>query len=883
VTPEETPIKKSRSKSAKNPIAKTSTTKKPKSAKKSSPSLASIDDTAGLSYPQQGKILIIAEKPSVARDISAALSDNFTKEKTHHEGSRYIITWAIGHLVALCNPAELDEQHKKWSLDLLPILPQEFELKALPSTKSQLTALVKLIKRSDVQTLINACDAGREGELIFRYILQYAGPKAVGNKMLKRLWLQSMTPAAIREGLELLRGDTEMLGLADAAKSRSESDWLVGINGSRALTGYKSRFGGFRLTPCGRVQTPTLTMIVQREEERRAFKIQPYCELWGQFGPSESASYWGKWFDHKKVEERDASIAEAGKIWDKSEAQALLGRCIGKTAQVEETSKATTQGSPLLYDLTTLQRESNGRFGLSAKHTLDIIQSLYERHKVVTYPRTDSRHLPQRDMGKVLSVMRQMTHTSLGVHAQKALDENYIKPTRKVFDDSKVSDHHAIIPTGSIPSGLTELENKIFQLILARFIAVFFPPAKILITTRISSIDDIYFRTEGKLLEDPGWKAVYGSSEEDKDVLPALAPGNKAPFREGEIRDLETKPPARFNESSLLSMMESAGKLVEDEELREAMKERGLGTAATRASIIEGLIADKYVVRQGKDLVPTPKAEELLEMLRKMKIEELTSPELTGQWEFRLEQMARGKESREDFMAQIGDLTRNLVHKVKSFNEDDLHHKKDIGKHPLTGQALLETLSVYETEDGAVRIRKYMGGRYIDHAELLELLEKRSIGPLSGFVSKGGKPFSAAIRLTPENKVEFVFDTDAAEAPDFTNKEPVGTSPIDGAPVYEDTMSYVSTSYFEEESKTGLKIGKVILGREIPREQMARLLKGEKTELLKGFMSSKTKRPFDAFLEMDKKGKLKFSFPPREPGSGGRRFGRFKPRRKTEE
>lgn len=821
------------------------------------------------------KILIIAEKPSVARDVSAALPGSFAKEKTHHESDQYIVTWAVGHLVTLCNPAEIDEQHKKWSLDLLPIIPAEFSIKALPNTKSQLSAIVKLLKRTDISTVINGCDAGREGELIFRYILKYAGEKALAGKTIKRLWLQSMTPAAIREGFEKLRENSEMLGLTDAAHSRSEADWLVGINGSRALTGYKNRFGGFRLTPCGRVQTPTLTMIVQREEERRAFKVQPYWEVWAQFG-EKGSEYEGKWYDPKLASEKDVSQAESGRIWEEAKAKSIIDVCNGKTAIVEEQSKATTQGSPLLYDLTSIQREGNGRFGLSAKHTLDVIQSLYERHKVVTYPRTDSRHLPQRDIEKVMSVMRQMTHTSLGVHAAKALDEDYIKPTKKVFDDSKVSDHHAIIPTGTVPDGLNELELKVFNMILARFIAVFYPPAKISVTTRISRVGEEHFRTEGKVMQDPGWRAVYGNDNEDKDVLPALPASQKVPYIYGEIRALETKPPARLNESSLLSMMESAGKLVEDEDLRDAMKERGLGTAATRAATIEGLIADKYVVRQGKELVPTPKAEELLEMLRKMHIEELTSPELTGQWEYRLELMARGKEKREKFMSEIVGLTKNMVDKVKGFNEDDSHHKKEIFVDSVSGQPVLETLSVYEIAASKIRIRKYLGGRYIDHTELKELLEKRTLGPLSGFVSKGGKPFSAAIRLTPENKIEFVFDSDSAEAPDFTDKEPVGKSPIDGALVYEDTMSYVSTSFFEEESKTGLKVGKVILGKEITRENMSKLLGGEKTDLIKGFMSTKTKRPFDAFLEMDKKGKLKFTFPPREAGAGGRRFGKFR-------
>lgn len=821
--------------------------------------------------PGEGKTLIIAEKPSVALDLTRALPGKFEKHDAWWEGPSHIVTFALGHLVALATPKDMDDRHKTWSLDNLPIIPGKFSIMALPKTKGQLSAIAKLMRRKDVTAIVNACDAGREGELIFRYILQYVSESKPVTVPVKRLWLQSMTPAAIKEGLEHLRDESEMRNLAAAAQSRSEADWLVGINGSRALTGYQSRRGGFFLTPCGRVQTPTLSMIVRREEERQRFKPRAYFEVHALFGIGGAAEYAGRWFDpdFRKDETDDALRAE--RIWDEERAKAIVGKCLGKPAAVTETQKPVTQASPGLYDLTTLQREANARFGFSAKNTLGIAQALYERHKVLTYPRTDSRHLPEDYVGVAKELMESLRAGEFGRFAAEAAEKGYVRPDKRIFDGKKVSDHFAIIPTQVIPSNLSEPERKIYNMVVQRFLAVFFPPARFLQTTRISVVEGESFRTEGKVLESAGWKAIYGIEAGEEAVLPALVPGVPVTAKEVEARGDQTRPPPRFTEATLLSFMESAGKYVEDEELAEAMKERGLGTPATRAATIEGLIQDKYVVREGKELVPTAKGTELLGLLTAMKIEELTLPELTGEWEYKLGRIEKGDFTRDAFMRETEELTRRIVQRIKGYNEDD--DRKAAGfVNPIDGKPMTETASRWQSEDGKIVIRKVLGGRRMEPEEIVALLRDRKIGPLTGFRSKAGKPFTAVLRLTDANKVEFVFEGGDGEKPEIVNPEPVGVSPVDGSPVFETLTAYMSQSALDGDEKKGFRIGKAILGKTLDRENVARMLKGEKTALIQGFQSSKTRRFFDAYLKLSKTGKLEFEFPPREfkpRGKGG--------------
>ncbi len=805
------------------------------------------------------KTLVIAEKPSVANDLAKALGGKFQKEKAYLESENTIISWALGHLVGIADPKDISEQYKTWNMATLPIIPKEFKLTALPDTKGHLAALGRLIRRKDIDTIINACDAGREGELIFHYILEHEqGKTGLSGKTIKRLWMQSMTQAAIKDAFEHLRSNAEMKNLQEAALSRSEADWLVGINGSRGLTAYNSRFGGFQLTPCGRVQTPTLALIVKREESRMAFVPQTFWTLAAKFQDKEEF-YFGKWTDKKE---------NSAKIWKKEDAEVILRKCEGKRGSVEEESKLLSQRCPPLYDLTFLQRDANSRFGFSAKTTLQIAQALYERHKLATYPRTDSKFLPDDYVATVKRTMGALTG-GIAKHAEFALKNNYVHKDPRIFNTAKVSDHHAIIPTGNTPGALSEAERKIFDLICQRFVAVFYPSAEYLHTMRTTTVEEETFVSEGKILKNPGWKAVYGKSEEEEDIIPKLSSPNAEPLAVAiEMTEDATKPPARYTESSLLSAMEGAGKLIEDEDLRDAMKERGLGTPATRAATIEKLISDKYLTREGKELLPTGKAFDLINMAVSMQIENLTSPELTGEWEYQLGLMEKGKVSRGDFMRDIEGLTSQMVDKIKNFKESDT---KIEAVAEAAGEQIHETVSNYETDSG-IRIRKILGGRHMSLAEVKELLENKKLGPLNGFRSKKGKEFSAALILNEKNKIEFVFeDLSAEENLNLSEKVPLGNSPADGSLVYETLTAFISQSFVEGKD-TGIRINKSILGKTLNVGHVKAMLSGEKTELIKGFRSAKTHRLFDAFLKMDKNGKISFEFPP----SRGRSFAKKK-------
>ena len=805
--------------------------------------------------PAAGKTLIIAEKPSVAADLVKVLgAKSFTKNNGYYENDTTIVSHAIGHLVTIADPKDIDERYKAWDMKTLPMLPEKFPLVATPSTKSQLSTVGKLIKRKDVTTIVNACDAGREGELIFFYILDYVLKGKFANKTIKRLWMQSMTPAAIKDAFEHLRTAEEMESLKDAALCRSEADWLVGMNGSRGLTAYNSSMGGFQITPCGRVQTPTLAIIVKREEERLQFVPQKFWTVEADFDNGGNA-FLGKWFTADKESGKD----RVKQIFDGEKAAEILAKCKGKPGKIEETTAPSQQKCGQLYDLTTLQREANNRFGFSAKTTLSIAQSLYEHYKATTYPRTDSRCLPEDYVTTVKATLGKI-EGPLRKFALEALDNSYVKRTPKVFDNTKISDHFAIIPTGVTPKGLSEAEEKIYTMICQRFIAVFFPPAQYLNTTRITTVEGETFITEGKILVDPGFKAVYGKDSDDESNVPPLK-GDVAKTLDVRSNDDFTKPPAHYTESTLLSMMESAGKLVEDDELRDAMKERGLGTPATRAAIIEKLVSDKYVVRDGKEMIPTAKAFDLIKVLSAMNCEALTSPELTGEWEYKMDLISKGKESRENFMKGIVEMTKNMVKNIKGFKEENTTGEAKFS--PVNGKKVFETVSRYTTEDGIV-IRKMIGGKRLSDEEIVELLTKRKIGPLTGFRSKKGAEFSAVLTINAQNKIEFVFDEKPEE---IEIGAKVGQSPVDGTDVFETLTGYVSQSYIDKKP-SGLSLPKILLGKEIPPEEIKNLLDGKKTALIKGFRSNKTRRLFDAYLMLEK-GKLKFDFPPRE----------FKPRR----
>ena len=829
------------------------------------------------------KALIIAEKPSVAADIARALG-GFTRHNDYFESDEYLISSAVGHLVEIAAPEKYEVKRGKWSFANLPVIPPEFDIQPIAKNQERLKLLAKLIKRKDVDALINACDAGREGELIFRLIAQFAKAK----QPVRRLWLQSMTPAAIREAFASLRADEDMMPLADAARCRSEADWLVGINGTRAMTAFNSRDGGFYLTTVGRVQTPTLTIVVEREERIKRFVSRDYYEVRASFG-AQAGVYEGRWFDPQFRKGEDAE-ARAERIWDRASAEALVAACNGQSGEVSEESKPATQQSPLLFDLTSLQREANARFGFSAKTTLSIAQALYERHKVLTYPRTDSKALPEDYLGSVLSTLEVLQQVdSFAPHARKIRDEGWVRPNKRIFDNTKVSDHFAIIPTQQAPGNLSDAEQRIYDLVVRRFLAIFFPAAEYLVTTRITTVVGNRFKTEGRVLKNPGWLAVYGralqaeaggsSAGRPDAILVPVQPGEQVDTQEIEVVALATKPPARYSEATLLSAMEGAGKLVEDEELREAMGEKGLGTPATRAAIIEGLIAENYLIREGRELIPTTKAFQLLTLLRGLGVRELTMPELTGEWEYKLSQMERGKLAREEFMREIGEVTRRIVDRAKNYQADTVpgDYATLATPCPKCGGVVQENYKRFACVSCDFSITKIPGSRQLEVAEAEELLRERTIGPLQGFRSRLGRPFAAILKITPECKLEFDFgqgsgDEGADSEPiDFSAQEPVGHCPKCSNKVYEHGMSYVCDKSVGPQKSCDFRTGKIILQQEISREQAHKLLEEGRTDLLTDFISSRTRRKFKAFLVRGPDGKIGFEFEARPEGAQKRK------------
>ena len=855
------------------------------------------------------KTLVIAEKPSVAQDIVRALTPTagkFEKHDEYFESEGYVVSSAVGHLVEIQAPEAYDVKRGKWSFAHLPVIPPHFDLKPVDKTKTRLNAVVKLAKRKDVDKIINACDAGREGELIFRLIEQYAGGAKPLGKPVSRLWLQSMTPQAIRDGFGALRSNAQMQPLADAARCRSEADWLVGINGTRAMTAFNSRDGGFFLTTVGRVQTPTLSVVVEREEQIRKFISRDYWEIHATFA-AQAGEYPAKWFNPGWKKNPDDAEQKADRVWSAREAQAIADAVRGQPATVTEESKPTTQASPLLFDLTSLQREANGKFGYSAKTTLSIAQSLYERHKALTYPRTDSRNLPEDYVPVVKSTFEMLADSGmrhLAPHALTALNNNYIKPTKRVFDNAKVSDHFAIIPTLQAPSGLSEAEQKVYDLVVRRFMAVFFPSAEYQVTTRITKALEHSFKTEGKVLVKPGWLAIYGkeAAEEVADAKDGDKGQNLVPVQPNEKvlgdpvdpKGLKTKPPARYSEATLLGAMEGAGKTVEDDELREAMQEKGLGTPATRSSIIEGLIAEKYMLREGRELIPTAKAFQLMTLLRGLGVEELSKAELTGEWEYKLAQMEQGKLRRETFMAEIAAMTERMVKKAKEYDRDTIpgDYATLNSPCPNCGGIVKENYRRYTctgktgAEDGCgFSFGKSPAGRTFEQAEVEQFLRDKHIGPLDGFRSKAGWPFTAEMVIkfddeTKNYKLEFDFGDDKAgeesgELIDFAAQETLGPCPKCGAgtgdahggSVFEHGKNYVcnrSVPTMEQPTPScDFKSGQIILQQPIERAQMQKLLATGKTDMLEKFVSMRTRRAFKAMLAWDAEaGKVNFEFAP---------------------
>ena len=743
------------------------------------------------------KTLIIAEKPSVGRDIAGALDGVFQKrlladvtgkkkaakdEPTFLESDNEVITWAVGHLVQLAEPDEYDEKWKKWRMADLPIVPPN-GFKLVPrdaKSKKQLKLVETLLKREDVDHVVNACDAGREGELIFAYLYEsvFGTPPTSPDapKPVERLWINSMTKQAIRDGFDQLRPGAQLEPLESAARARSEADWLVGMNATRAAT-IRGRAWVGGVVSLGRVQTPTLAIIVRREREIQAFVPEPYWLVHASFDPR----YEGLWFDPVKADDKDTPTGQETWLKEAERAEEIVTKVSGKTGTVESVErKEQSQSAPLLYDLTSLQRDANSRFGFSARRTLQAAQSLYEGKKAITYPRTSSRYLS----GDLVPQLKPTAQTLVPIPDYETAARFVLQleslPLARVVNDARVDDHHAIIPTDveHDVSGFSPDERRIFDLVAKRFLAVFHPPARYARTTVVTLVEDERFRTRGKVTLEAGWRGVYGveadapakPGEEDPESaeLPPLERGQQVKVVSAESEAKETRPPPRYTEATLLSAMETAGKFVDDEELREAMKERGLGTPATRAETIETLIRREYIERGGKDLMPTPKGLQVITMLEENK---LTSPELTGDWEKRLRDIEHEKGEKQDFIKGIEEFTAATVKAIEALDKEKLRPERvELGLCPRcgaeTGEIIRENAKAYgctswksreETGCGFV-IWKRVAGRTLTPEVARQLLEEgKTKEVLSGFRSRAGKPFRARLVLNDEGKVEFEF------------------------------------------------------------------------------------------------------------------------------
>jgi DNA topoisomerase-3 len=735
------------------------------------------------------KTLVIAEKPSVGRDLARVLKGPFQKQEGWLEGPEDVITWAVGHLVQLAEPDEYDPKLKSWRMNDLPIVPERFKLVVRDErSRKQMAVVSKQLGRTDIAEVVNACDAGREGELIFAYMYE----KAKADKPVRRLWLSSMTNTAMREGFESLRPSAELMPLEQAARSRSEADWIVGINATRAATiRLRSSFDG--AVSLGRVQTPTLAIVARREEEIRAFEPEPYWLVDATFaaldgaggdgaGSAEGAErvYEGRYHAASGSDGK----ARGPRIATEQEAEAIVAACAGRTANITKLEKKEQrERAPLLYDLTSLQREANTRYGFSAKRTLAAGQRCYEEHKALTYPRTNSRFLTKDMIPEI-----KPTASLVGEHPEYAKAAAYVTgldllPLARVVNDAKVSDHHAIIPTRSEHrlERMSSDDRRIYDMVARRFLAVFHPDAvfeNTRVETTVESAEgadvDVakegkyVFRTRGKLLLVPGWRAVYeeasaapgrtdGESQRGEDdegadqKLPRLEQGERVQTRRVESARKETKPPRRYSDASLLAAMETAGKLVDDDELREAMKDSGIGTPATRAAIIERLIQVGYLERDGRALVASEKG---CSVVRLLNAHPLTSPGLTGSWEHRLGKIERGEDSRMDFMRDIAGFTEETVKEL----DEKLHGvripRARLGPCPVCGHEIVENrkgYSCWARDDpgcGFV-IWKAKAGKQLPLAVARELIRTGyTARPVTGFRGRSGRSFRAHLAMS---------------------------------------------------------------------------------------------------------------------------------------
>ncbi|MCB9831266.1 MAG: topoisomerase C-terminal repeat-containing protein [Planctomycetes bacterium] len=838
-----------------------------------------------------GKTLIITEKKSVADDFARVFgheSDSqnakgrrFKKHDLHYESDDLIIAWASGHLLELQEPGLYQKEWKYWSLEKLPIIPDSFvhiPREADAKGKKLLSNLDKLIRDDEVTEIVNGCDAGREGELIFNLILDHARGKRkkVADKKVVRLWLQSMTTDAILEAFRHLKADDEMTPLREAAYCRDQADWLVGMNGTRALT--KRFLGGKNRVSLavGRVKTPTLAFLVDREREIDNFIPVPYWELYATFDVDSKGSgeeenqYVAQWNG------KDAEGKATDRILDGAEAAALRKKVEGKIGEIEDTTRRSKEKPPQLFDLTQLQRRASSAFGFTLKRTLAIAQTLYEQKKAITYPRTSSRYLPQDYRGEVPRIMQQLAGGGYRELYSKVPNRERPDSEQKgqVFDDKKVSDHFALIPTGEVPKSLRPDEQKIYDLIVRRFFAAFMPSAERETTTRKTTVEGEVFKATARKLVVTGWRAAEPIAADDIPFPDAAADG-KALCLESELSEKATTPPSRFTDGTLVAEMETCGKHVENEEEAEALKEIGIGTPATRAAIVEDLIFKHLARREGRNLVPTALGSTLVRIVRNLQLDALAKPDMTGTWEKRLNMVMDGHYDASVFMAEIRGFVEEMVAKVKNAAEGSAILAAD---HPgplhcpKCGKGLEEKAYSYfcvDQEDCGIRIHKDAGGKHLFPEVLGRLIEHMKdedpmVGPFTGFerpkapckmkISEEGQ-----VLLKPEGDVEFEQHELRPEA-QIDDGTPVGKCPKCGAEVQAQGTGYACTS---EDCK--FRLSKKLLMRELPPAQVKKMLAeaGAKTDLIEGFIS-KRGRPFSAMLFFEE-GSLKWEFPPRAP------------------
>jgi DNA topoisomerase III len=861
------------------------------------------------------KALAITEKPSVARDIAEALG-GFAERDGYWESDDALVTFAVGHLFELLEPEEIDPKYKRWTLDVLPILPERFEFKKKKGQTERIRTIQRLAERDDVDRLVNACDAGREGELIFREVVQYLGV----SKPVYRLWLQSMTTEAIREGFAHLLPGARLEGLGQAAECRAYSDWLIGMNATRALTKRLKSRKERTAWSAGRVQTPTLALLVERELEVLAHVSRPFWRVTATFD-HEGARYEGGWFDPAFREGGDEE-ARDDRLFAEARARAIVEAVGGQPGEARESRKPSKESAPPLFDLTSLQREANRRFGWSARRALGAAQRCYEAHKILTYPRTDSRCLPADYRETVDRVLRAYAEAR-GIAAEFAPFARHLRSAgleneARIFDDAGVSDHFAIVPTGALPRGeLRGDDRRLYELVMRRFLGAFYPPAQWERVERITEVRGESFRTRARTLREAGWRAVSAGAGEEEEAVEALPPlvagrdevaGVGVRAAEARAEAEETKPPPRITEARLLSLMENAGRSIDDESLAAVLHEKGLGTPATRADIIENLIAKGYAVRVGKALRPTVKGIRLIDTLRRVHIDRLASAQLTGEIEQHLVQVEHGQRTADEFMAEMADYAREIVERAKGFEYDELYASEPpLGPCPRCGRPVRESAWFYRCEpvpgadaedDCPMRFWKDTSGRYLDRAAVEALLNGKT-PVLDGFTARDGRTYRGTLEVDSEAwrlrvHAESWNEEAASELPEYE----VDTQPLGRCAFGEDCEVIETPTHFicrrrlkddeliaafraakrvarekghpppaqpERPEHCGFVLPRTVCKREITREEALVYLQGGKTELLTDF-TSRFGRPFSARLVLKETGRHGFEFPPRGAG-----------------